>query len=147
MTPVRRRRLFMVMSLVLASGTAVALTTYALRQNINLFFAPSQVVAGEAPFDRVIRVGGLVVPGSISRDQESLQVSFDIADNIGVIRVSYAGILPDLFREGQGIVARGTLGPDYHIQAQEVLARHDEEYMPPEVAEALKRTSMPHDSY
>ncbi len=147
MTSARRRRLFMVMSVVFASGVAVALTTYALRQHINLFFAPSQVLAGEAPVDRVIRVGGLVVPGSISRDQETLQVSFEIADNIAAIRVSYSGILPDLFREGQGIVARGTLGPDYHIQAQEVLARHDEEYMPPEVADALKRTSMAHDGY
>lgn len=145
MTPVRRRRLFMVLTLVLASGTAVALTTYALRQNINLFFAPGQIVAGEAPMDRVIRVGGLVVHGSVVRDPESLRVSFDLTDNDGVIRVSYSGILPDLFREGQGIIARGTLGPDHHILADQVLARHDEEYMPAEVAEALQRAGMPHD--
>ena len=146
MTPVRRYRLFLVMSLVLASGTAVALTTYALRQNINLFYAPAQIMAGEAPMDRVIRVGGLVVPGSVSRDQDTLLVSFDLADHGGIVRVSYSGILPDLFREGQGIVARGTLGPNHHIQAQEVLARHDEEYMPPEVMEALQRTGMAHDT-
>ncbi len=144
MTPVRRQRLFLVLLIVCGAGVAVSLTVYALRQNINLFFAPAQVVAGEAPADRVIRVGGLVVPGSVKRDPESLQVRFDLTDNSGVISVTFSGILPDLFREGQGIIARGTLLDGNLIRAEEVLARHDETYMPPEVAAALQAAGMPH---
>jgi cytochrome c-type biogenesis protein CcmE len=123
-------------------GTAVGLTLYALQQNINLFYSPSQIIAGEAPPGRSIRVGGLVVTGSVQRDSQSLQVSFSLTDNLKQIRVHYDGILPDLFREGQGIVARGVLTPDGVVQAQEVLAKHDENYMPPEVAASLKQTGV-----
>jgi cytochrome c-type biogenesis protein CcmE len=144
MTPTRKRRLALVLILLIGAGTAVSLTVYALRQNINLFFAPGQIAAGEAPVDRVIRVGGLVVPGSVARDPESLQVRFDLTDNDGVVSVAYSGILPDLFREGQGIIARGTLTEGKLVMAEEVLAKHDETYMPPEVADALQKAGMPH---
>jgi cytochrome c-type biogenesis protein CcmE len=115
-----------------------------LRQNINLFFAPSQIAAGEAPPDRVIRVGGLVVDGSVERDPQSLKVTFALTDNESTIKVRFEGILPDLFREGQGIIARGKLVEGSIVEADEVLAKHDENYMPPEVAESLKKAGMPH---
>ncbi len=138
MTPVRRRRLFFVLAAVTGMALAVGLTLYALQQNINLFFSPSQIAQGEAPIARQIRVGGLVVPGSVERDAASLQVSFRLTDEAHEIGVRFDGILPDLFREGQGIVAIGQLGDDGVVLANEVLAKHDENYMPPEVAEALK---------
>ena len=142
MNPTRRRRLLLVLIVMAGMGTAVGLTLYALQQNINLFYSPSQIAAGEAPQGRSIRVGGLVVAGSVQRDPQSLQVGFTLTDNLNGIRVQYKGILPDLFREGQGIVARGILTPDGIIQAQEVLAKHDENYMPPEVADSLKQTGV-----
>ena len=145
MNAVRRRRLYLVLMLVLGIGVAVSLTVYALRQNINLFYAPSQIEAGEAPLDRSIRVGGLVVPGSVSRNPDTLQVAFALTDNEGQIDVVYEGILPDLFREGQGIIARGKLQEGGVVEAEEVLAKHDENYMPPEVAAALQEKGMPHD--
>lgn len=142
MNPIRRKRLLLVLLVIMGMGTAVGLTLYALQQNINLFYSPSQIIAGEAPPGRSIRVGGLVVAGSVQRDSQSLQVSFSLTDNLKQVRVHYDGILPDLFREGQGIVARGVLTPDGVIQAQEVLAKHDENYMPPEVAASLKQTGV-----
>ena len=144
MNPVRRRRLLLVLAMVIGVGVAVSLTVYALRQNINLFFAPSQIAAGEAPLNRTIRVGGLVVDGSVARDKESLKVAFQLTDNASIVDVHFEGILPDLFREGQGIIARGELTADGVIQASEVLAKHDENYMPPEVVESLKKAGMPH---
>ena len=144
MNPVRRKRLLLVLAMVIGVGLAVSLTIYALRQNINLFFAPSQIAAGEAPLNRTIRVGGLVVDGSVKRDPESLKVAFRLTDNASTVEVQYEGILPDLFREGQGIIARGELQPEGVIHASEVLAKHDENYMPPEVAESLKQAGMPH---
>ena len=102
------------------------------------FFSPTQVNAGEVPADRQIRVGGLVVDGSVNREEGSLAVRFDLTDSVQQITVLYEGILPDLFREGQGIVAIGELGLGGIFKADEVLAKHDENYMPPEVAEALK---------
>ena len=140
----RKHRLFIVLSILIGVGIAVSLTVYALRQNINLFYAPSQIVAGEAPLDRTIRIGGLVLPGSIKRDADSLEVEFELSDNAEAIKVRYEGILPDLFREGQGIVARGMLRANGIVEAEEVLAKHDENYMPPEVAESLKQAGMPH---
>jgi cytochrome c-type biogenesis protein CcmE len=131
-----------VLVLVASVGVAVGLTLYALQQNINLFYSPSQLAAGEAPVGASIRVGGLVVAGSVARDPDTLRVSFDLTDNAATVSVSYEGILPDLFREGQGIIARGTVGTDGAITAQEVLAKHDENYMPPEVAESLKEAGM-----
>ena len=142
----RKRRLLIVLSILAGVGVAVSLTVYALRQNINLFYAPSQIAAGEAPLDRTIRIGGLVLPGSVKRDPNSLRVEFDLTDNLETVKVHFQGILPDLFREGQGIVARGALRDDGIVQAEEVLAKHDENYMPPEVAESRQQAGMPHGS-
>ena len=144
MKPARRRRLAIVLTLVAGVGVAVGLTLYALQQNINLFFSPSQIAAGEAPVGRSIRVGGLVLPDSVQRDAQTLKVAFTLTDNAEQIQVVYEGILPDLFREGQGIIARGTLSEDRKVHAEEVLAKHDEEYMPSEVAESLKQAGMLH---
>jgi cytochrome c-type biogenesis protein CcmE len=139
MHPLRRRRLLLLTSIVLGVGIAVGLTLYALQQNINLFYSPSQISAGAAPHGYPIRVGGLVVPGSVQREPDSLQVAFALTDNAALVRVHYEGILPDLFREGQGIIARGLLQADGSFRAEEVLAKHDENYMPPEVADSLKQ--------
>lgn len=127
---------------MMGAGAAVGLTLYALQQNINLFYSPSQIAAGEAPPGRSIRVGGLVVPGSVQRAPQGLIVEFALTDNREQLQVRYEGILPDLFREGQGIVARGVLTPDGSVRAEEVLAKHDENYMPPEVADSIKQTGM-----
>ncbi|MEG3768431.1 cytochrome c maturation protein CcmE, partial [Alteromonas sp. 14N.309.X.WAT.G.H12] len=109
---------------------------------IDLFYTPSQIVDGRdgkrPEIGQRLRIGGMVVPGSVQRDKDSLEVSFDLVDTGPVVTVKYAGILPDLFREGQGIVATGTLVDNRLIKAQEVLAKHDEEYMPPELAEQMK---------
>ncbi len=142
MTPTRRRRLTLILILLAGMGAAVALTLYALQQNINLFYAPAQIANGEAPVGRSIRIGGLVVDGSVKRATDSLRVSFQLTDTAANIDVSYEGILPDLFREGQGIVARGVLQPDGSVRAEEVLAKHDENYMPPEVADSLKQAGL-----
>jgi cytochrome c-type biogenesis protein CcmE len=115
----------------------VGLTLYALQQNINLFYSPSQVKAGEAPLGRSIRLGGLVVPGSVQRDSQTLRVAFTLTDTGEQVDVHFEGILPDLFREGQGIIARGALTADGTFRAEEVLAKHDENYMPPEAQHAL----------
>lgn len=139
MNPKRRQRLFIVLFIVVGVGIAVGLTLFALNQNINLFYSPTQIAQGEAPEGRRIRAGGMVVDGSVIRSQESLEVSFEITDYENTVRVEYAGILPDLFREGQGIVAQGELDSRGVLKAVEVLAKHDENYMPPEVAEALEK--------
>lgn len=138
MNPKRRQKLFMVLGLVSLAAIAVGLTLYALRANINLFFSPVQIAAGDAPFERQIRAGGMVREGSVSRDPESLDVEFTVTDYVDDVRVSYSGILPDLFREGQGVVVVGELQRDGHLRADQVMARHDENYMPPEVAQALE---------
>ena len=142
MNPVRRRRLTVVLIIVLGVAAAVSLTLYALQQNINLFYSPSQITAGEAPQGRSIRVGGLVLNGSVKRDPGSLRVNFTLTDNAQTVQVYYEGILPDLFREGQGIIARGVLESGNIVRAEEVLAKHDENYMPPEVADSLKQAGM-----
>lgn len=140
----RQKRLSAIMLVLTLLAGAVAAMLYALQQNIDLFYTPSQLVEGLGK-DKVkpvvgqrLRIGGMVVPGSVKRDPESLNVSFDLVDTGPVVTVNYSGILPDLFREGQGIVAQGTLTDTTTILATEVLAKHDEEYMPPEVAEAMK---------
>lgn len=138
MNPLRRQRLFLVIFILLGVGVAVALTLTALQENINLFYSPKQILAGEAPTDRPIRAGGMVVAGSVKRDPNSLKVAFEVTDYSGTIAVDYEGILPDLFKEGQGIVALGRWAPSGRFVATEVLAKHDENYMPPEVAAALK---------
>jgi cytochrome c-type biogenesis protein CcmE len=118
-----------------AVATALALT--AIGENMLYFYSPSQIAAGEAPRGLDVRVGGLVVDGSVARQSNGLDVRFDLTDTSAIVPVTYTGILPDLFREGQGIVALGKIGDDGVFQAREVLAKHDENYMPPEVAEAL----------
>ncbi|WP_404417071.1 cytochrome c maturation protein CcmE [Marinospirillum sp.] len=138
MTPKRKQKLWLLGLMLGGVSLAVGLTLYALSSNINLFFAPTQIVAGEAPQDREIRAGGMVVEGSVQRDTESLQVRFAVTDNNEEIWITFDKILPDLFREGQGVVAVGRLNDRQELVATEVLARHDENYMPPEVAEALE---------
>ncbi|MDP2715637.1 cytochrome c maturation protein CcmE [Rheinheimera sp.] len=144
MQPRRQKRLFAVLLVIGLLTGAVAAMLYALQQNIDLFYTPSQLVDGLGK-DKVkpqpgqrLRIGGMVVKGSVKRDPDSLKVSFDLVDTGPLVTVIYEGILPDLFREGQGIVAQGVMLDATTIAATEVLAKHDEEYMPPEVAEALK---------
>lgn len=139
MNPKRKQRLLIVLFIVAGVGIAVGLTLFALNQNINLFYSPSQIASGEAPAGTRIRAGGMVVDGSVVRSKENLDVGFDITDYEHTVHVQYSGILPDLFREGQGIVAQGELDADGVLRAAEVLAKHDENYMPPEVAEALEK--------
>lgn len=138
MRKIRKRRLQLLGLLLVgvAATTAIALT--ALQQNINLFYSPAQIVAGEVQPGQPLRAGGMVVPGSIVRDPDSLAVRFDVTDYEGRVTIQYTGILPDLFEEGQGIVAVGRLQEPGLVVADEVLAKHDEEYMPPEVARALE---------
>jgi cytochrome c-type biogenesis protein CcmE len=143
MNAVRKQRLILVVSILVGLAIACGLMFYALRQNINLFFTPQQVMAGEAPLDTQMRVGGLVEEGSVVRDQETLDVQFVLTDGKGSFTVHYQGILPDLFREGQGIVANGTLISTNRFEAEEVLAKHDETYMPPEVQDALEKAGHP----
>ena len=142
MNPKRKQRLIIVLGILVAVGLATGLMTFALRENINLFFTPSEIAEGKAPLQRRIRVGGLVVPGSVKRG-EDLQVSFDLTDNAQQITVRSAGILPDLFREGQGIIAHGKLISGTLVEADEVLAKHDENYVPPEVQEAIEKAGHP----
>lgn len=138
MHPVRKKRLLVIVIILTLLGTAVGLVMYALQQNINLFYSPSQIAAGEAPYNANIRAGGMVVEGSVVRHPETLVVFFDVTDFQHKMRIEFSGILPDLFREGQGIVAQGKLNPDGVFNATQVLAKHDEKYMPPEVNEALE---------
>ncbi|WP_207063275.1 cytochrome c maturation protein CcmE [Motiliproteus sp. SC1-56] len=138
MTPKRKKRMAFVLSIVVGVSLAVGLSLYGLNQNINLFFSPTQIAAGEAPVGQRIRAGGMVVDGSVQRDPQSLKVSFGLTDYAETVTVSYDGILPDLFREGQGIVAQGVMNDSGIFVASEVLAKHDENYMPPEVQEALE---------
>jgi cytochrome c-type biogenesis protein CcmE len=142
MNPRRQKRLMAVSAIVLVVAGAIGLMLYALNQNIDLFYTPSEIIDGKEgkipPIGQRLRIGGMVVPGTVKRDQETLAVSFDLVDTGPAVTVSYQGILPDLFREGQGIVATGVLTKNNHIDAHEVLAKHDEEYMPPELAEKMK---------
>jgi cytochrome c-type biogenesis protein CcmE len=136
----RQKRLLVVAAILAGVAIAAALVLQAFRQNMMLFYDPSQVVAGEAPAGRTFRLGGMVTAGSVARASGSLEVRFVVTDFQHSVPVSYTGVLPDLFREGQGVIAHGTLGADGVFIADEVLAKHDENYMPPEVAESLKKT-------
>lgn len=140
----RKNRLYLVMAILIGLGLATALVMYALRSNIDLFYTPSEIINGKGsaqqkpePGQR-LRVGGMVMPGSVKRDPTTLRVSFKLYDANGVISVSYEGILPDLFREGQGVVAQGVLESGNLVNAKEVLAKHDEKYTPPEIEDAMK---------
>ena len=133
-----KRAMFIVVGLA-GVGAVAALVLNALQSNINHFFSPTEVVANEAPQDRTFRLGGLVEVGSVEREDDGLTVHFNVTDNAEIVSVMYTGILPDLFREGEGVVAQGKLGTGGVFQADEVLAKHDETYMPPEVADALEK--------
>ena len=130
--------------LVIGVGVAAALLLTAFRENLVYFYTPTDVANGEAPLDRKFRVGGLVADGSVQRADASLRVRFVVTDTAASVPVVYSGVLPDLFREGQGIVADGHLNGEGEFVAETVLAKHDENYMPPEAAEALKRAGAPH---
>src|SRR6202453_4754762 len=135
----RRKRLFVVLAILGGVAASVSLAVMASRQNIMFYYDPSQIAAGQAPLQQRFRVGGMVVKGSVSRKPGDLQVRFVLTDFAHQVPVEYTGVLPDLFREGQGIIAHGTLAPDGAFVADEVLAKHDEKYMPPEVSASLTR--------
>ena len=138
MTP-RRKRLTIIVGIFLAVCAATALVLNAFRSNLVFFYSPSQVQAHEAPENRLFRIGGMVVAGSLKRD--GVDVVFTVTDLVKSMQVHYRGSLPDLFKEGKGVVAQGKLGSDGVFTAQEVLAKHDENYMPPEAAAALKQAA------
>ncbi len=139
----RHRRLIWILGGVAALGVAAALVLNAFQSNLVFFFTPTQIANGEAPQGKAFRVGGLVEEGSVKREGDGTLVTFRVTDNAKTITVAYKGILPDLFKEGRGIVAQGAVQPDGSFRANEVLAKHDENYMPPEAAEALKRAGHP----
>jgi len=141
----RKNRMLVVIAIIVGLGLITTLVMYALRANIDLFYTPSEILQGKGeahekpePGQR-LRVGGMVMPGSVKRDPQSLQVSFKLYDASGVVSVTFEGILPDLFREGQGVVAQGVLENGSLINAKEVLAKHDEKYTPPEIEDAMKK--------
>jgi cytochrome c-type biogenesis protein CcmE len=138
MTPRLKRALAIGIGLA-ALGVASALVLNAFNSNLVFFFSPTQVLAHEAPRDRSFRIGGLVEQGSLQRDAQGLTIRFVVTDLAKKVPVTYTGLLPDLFKEGKGVVAQGKLGADGVFRAEQVLAKHDENYMPPEAAEALKK--------
>ena len=135
----RHKRVAMIAGGLAAIAVAAGLVLTAFQQNLVFFFTPSQVAANEAPQGKTFRIGGMVEKGSVNRQSDGLTVRFTVTDTAKSIPVTYRGVLPDLFREGKGVVAQGRIGPDGVFQASEVLAKHDENYMPPEAAEAVKR--------
>ena len=143
MNPRRKKRLTIVLSVLAGIGIIIGLVLYALSQNIDLFYTPHEIVHGKddtgvkPSIGQRIRVGGLVVEGSVQRDPDSLKVQFDLTNKGEMVTIKYDGILPDLFREGQGIIANGSLTGARTLEASEVLAKHDENYMPKEVADSL----------
>ena len=148
MNPRRKKRLGLILALFFGVSATVGLMIYALNQNMDLFYTPTELVNGKPDGTKPevgqrLRIGGMVVVGSVKRDSQSLEVRFQVEDIGPKVTVIYDGILPDLFREGQGIVAQGVLVDATTVKAHEVLAKHDEEYMPPEVAEAMKKTHEP----
>jgi cytochrome c-type biogenesis protein CcmE len=138
MNPIRKKRLYLIGMMVTGVGVAAWLALNAFDENLMFFFSPSEVVAGKAPTGHPFRIGGLVANDSVKRKADGLTTAFDVTDNDQTVTVEYTGILPDLFREGQGIVALGQLNEGGVFIADEVLAKHDENYMPPEVAASLK---------
>ena len=140
----RKNRLYLAVAVLMGLGLTIALVLYALRSNIDLFYTPGEILYGKGetqekpePGQR-LRVGGMVMPGSVQRDNKTLEVHFKLYDARGAVDVSYTGILPDLFREGQGVVAQGVLENDNLVAAKEVLAKHDENYTPPEIKAAMQ---------
>ncbi|MBD0785117.1 cytochrome c maturation protein CcmE [Vibrio sp. Y2-5] len=147
MNPRRKKRLGIVLAILIGLGTTTGLILYALSQNMDLFYTPTELVNGKdgkkPEVGQRLRIGGMVTVGSVKRDPNSLKVSFLLHDVGPSVTVVYEGILPDLFREGQGIVAQGVLVDATTVEAFEVLAKHDEEYMPPEIAEAMEKNHAP----
>lgn len=139
MNPIRRRRLMLIVGLVLGIGAATGLALTALKENVNHFYSPSEVAAGSAPEGRTFRLGGVVLEGSTRRDGGTLKAHFVVTDRFKDLPVEFEGILPDLFKEGQSIIATGALQAGGVFVAKEVLAKHDENYMPPEAAHALEQ--------
>lgn len=139
----KQKRLALILGGLGVIAVAVALVLTAFNQNLVFFFTPSQITAKEAPTGRTFRLGGMVETGSVKR--EGVNVSFRVTDTAQTVSVAYAGILPDLFREGKGVVAQGTLGDDGVFRAKEVLAKHDENYMPPEAASAVEKAQKARD--
>lgn len=143
MKPKRKQRLILILLGVSGVSIAVLLVLFALRQNVNFFFTPTEIAGGMAPQDQVIRAGGMVREGSVQREDGSLKVSFVVTDYAQDVSVTYDGILPDLFREGDGVVVMGKLDAKGLLTADTVLAKHDETYMPPEVTHALEQAGHP----
>lgn len=139
MHPLRKRRLTLIVIMIAGIAVATGFALVAFNQNLMFFFTPSDVQAGKAPSDRLFRMGGMVVDGSVKKSNKNVDVAFDITDNEKTVTVKYSGILPDLFREGQGIITKGKLNAKGEFVAEEVLAKHDENYMPPEVAATMKK--------
>ena len=135
----RQKRFIFLLGGMIALGATIALVLNAMQGNLSYFFSPTEVAEGKAPLDRNFRLGGLVETGSFKRMGSDLTVTFVVTDEKRRVPVQYTGILPDLFKEGQGMIAQGKMGPGGIFMADEVLAKHDEEYMPPEVAEALAK--------
>ncbi len=141
----RKNRFYLTAAVLVGLGLTIALVLYALRSNIDLFYTPGEILYGKGESQQMpevgqrLRVGGMVMPGSVKRDKQTLKVTFKLYDVNGVVDVTYVGILPDLFREGQGVVAQGVLEKANLIAAKEVLAKHDENYTPPEVKEAMNK--------
>lgn len=144
MHPVRKQRLIMVLFIVILSSITIGLIVYALRENLNLFYPPSKIVSGEVPHNVRIRGGGCVKPGSVKRSDQNLDVSFVITDGAADVTVKFSGILPDLFAEGEAAVINGKINDRGEFEASEVLAKHDENYIPPEVAEGMKQAGGEH---
>lgn len=138
----KRRRLLIVASGMVMLGLAVALVMVALEENIVFFFSPTDLITKQVPKDRRLRLGGLVAKDSVRRRADGLTVDFRVTDTVNTVPVTYSGMLPDLFREEQGVIVQGRFGADGRFVADEVLAKHDETYMPPEVADALKRAGV-----
>ena len=139
----RQKRLALILGGLAVLGVASALVLSAFQENLVFFYSPSQVANHEAPQNKAFRIGGLVEEGSVKRQSDGVTVTFNVTDTAKVIPVAYKGILPDLFKEGKGVVAEGRVGPDGVFKASQVLAKHDENYMPPEAAQALKQAGHP----
>lgn len=141
MTPRRKKTMYIIIGALTGLGLAVGLVLYALKNNVSLYFTPTQVFNKEAPQGRNFRIGGLVEVGSVKREGDGLTVHFNVTDTVKTMPMIYKGILPDLFKEGKGVVAQGKLDADNVFRAEEVLAKHDENYMPPEAKDALDKAA------
>ncbi len=135
----RQQRMILIGGVLVGVAVAVGFGVRAFQENLSYFFSPSDVAAGKAPAGRSFRLGGMVVNDSVQRESGSLTIDFTVTDFANAVPVRYTGVLPDLFKEGKGVVVRGEVGADGRFVAQEVLAKHDENYMPPEVKDALSK--------